>query len=141
MERCSKTSFWSKSDGVLIQNNQFHIFQHMSYVPKPQFWSRIGSPWLGLGSNLARMNPTASRNLFKPFPALREPIFGPNNKKTNINNSLTTIGSCRDLHYIVGSFVCTFSFVENRCWRHIANTKRLSRVVVFFVCFRCCFAG
>ncbi len=58
-----------------------YIFQHMSYIPKPQFWSRIGSPWLGLGSNLARMNPTASRNLFKRLPALREPVFGPKSKK------------------------------------------------------------
>ena len=49
----------------------------MSNVPKPYFWSRIGSPWLRLGSNLARMNPTASRNLLKPLPALREPISGP----------------------------------------------------------------
>ena len=49
----------------------------MSYIPKPYFWSRIGSPWLGLGSNSARMDPTAYRNLFKPLPALREPIFGP----------------------------------------------------------------
>ena len=55
----------------------------MSYVPKPYFWSRIGSPWLGLGSNLARMNPTASRNLFKPLPALREPISGPKYRKQN----------------------------------------------------------
>ena len=54
-----------------------YIFQHMSYVPKPYFWSRIGSPWLGLGSNSARMDPAAYRNLFKPLPALREPIFGP----------------------------------------------------------------
>ena len=29
-----------------------YIFQHMSYVPKPQFWSRIGSPWLGLGRDI-----------------------------------------------------------------------------------------
>ena len=56
----------------------------MSYVPKPQFWPRIGSPWLGLSSNSARMNPTASRNLFKPLPALREPIFGPTSQNTSI---------------------------------------------------------
>ena len=53
----------------------------MSYVPKPYFWSRIGSPWLRLGSNLARMNPTASRNLLKPLPALREPISVPKFRK------------------------------------------------------------
>ncbi len=52
-----------------------------SYVPKPYFWSRIGSPWLGLGSNSARMDPMASRNSFKPLPALREPISGPKSKK------------------------------------------------------------
>ena len=61
-----------------------YIFQHMAYVPKPHFWSRIGSPWLGLGSNLARMNPTASRDLLKPLPALREPIFGPKSQKNSI---------------------------------------------------------
>ncbi len=55
--------------------------QHMSYVPKPQFGPRIGSPWLGVGSNSARMNRTASRNLSKPLPALREPVFGPKTKK------------------------------------------------------------
>ncbi len=54
-----------------------YISQHMAYVPKPYFWSRIGSPWLGLSSNSARMNPTASKNLFKPLPALREPSWGP----------------------------------------------------------------
>ena len=27
------------------------------------------------------MNPTASRNLFKPLPALREPVSGPKSKK------------------------------------------------------------
>ena len=81
MECCSKTNFWSKSYGVLLQSNTFHVFQHTSYVPKPQFWPRIGSPWLGLSSNSARMNPTASRNLFKPLPALREPISGPKYRK------------------------------------------------------------
>ena len=45
--------------------------------------SRIGSPWLRLGSNSARMNPTASRNLFKPLPALREPISGPKYRTKN----------------------------------------------------------
>ena len=53
----------------------------MPYVPKPQFWPRIGSPWLDLGPNSARMNPTASRNLFKPLPPLREPVSGPKYKK------------------------------------------------------------
>ncbi len=42
----------------------------MSNVPKPYFWSRIGSPWLGLSSNPDRMNPTASR---KPFNHLPDP--------------------------------------------------------------------
>ena len=44
----------------------------MSNVPKPYFWSRIGSPWLRSGPNSARMNPSAPRNLLKNFPALRE---------------------------------------------------------------------
>ncbi len=74
-----------------------YIFQHMSYVTKPSFWSRIGSPWLRLGSNLARMNPTASRNLLKPLPALREPISGPKFRK----NPLTPIGRCRELHIYI----------------------------------------
>ena len=65
-----------------------YIFQHMSYVPKPQFWSRIGSPWLGSGSNSARTNPTASRNLLKILPALRQPVFGPKSKKTSIYGKL-----------------------------------------------------
>ncbi len=49
-----------------------------------QFWPRIGCPWLGLSSNSARMNPTASKNLLKPLPALCEPIFGPKSKKASI---------------------------------------------------------
>ncbi len=53
----------------------------MSYVPKPQFAPRLGSPRLGLSSNSARMNPTASRNLLKPLPPLREPISGPKSGK------------------------------------------------------------
>ena len=46
-------------------------------VQNPQKLSRMGSPWLRLSSNSARMNPTASKNLFKPLPALREPTWGP----------------------------------------------------------------
>ncbi len=69
----------------------------MSYVPKPQFWSRIGSPWLGLGSNLARMNPTASRDLLKPLPALREPIFGPKSQKTKYMAKLPAARLRRDI--------------------------------------------
>ena len=63
----------------------------MSYVPKPQFLPRIGSPWLGLSSNSARMNPMASRHLFKPLPALLEPAFGPKSQKKlkNSQNILT----------------------------------------------------
>ena len=53
----------------------------MSNVPKPYFWSRIGSPWLRLGPNSARTNPTASRNLLKNLPALREPVSGPKYQK------------------------------------------------------------
>ena len=53
----------------------------MSYVPKPQFWLRIGSPWLGLGPNSARMDPTTSRNLLKPLPPLREPVSDPKYQK------------------------------------------------------------
>ncbi len=53
----------------------------MSNVPKPKFWSRIGSPWLRSGSNSARTNPTASRNLLKPLPPLREPVSGPKYQK------------------------------------------------------------
>ncbi len=44
----------------------------------------MGSPWLSLSSNSARMNPTASRNLFKPLPALREPIFS-TKSQTHLN--------------------------------------------------------
>ncbi len=62
----------------------------MSYVPKPQFWSRIESPWLGLGSNSARMNPTASRNLLKNLPALREPVSGPKSQQKKRPNSPLT---------------------------------------------------
>ena len=39
--------------------------------------SRIGSPWLRLGWNSARTNPTASRDLFKPLPALLGFILTP----------------------------------------------------------------
>ncbi len=46
----------------------------------------MGSPWLRLSSNSARLNPTASRNLLKPLPALREPISGPKFQK-NLNIS------------------------------------------------------
>ncbi len=49
----------------------------MSYVPKPQFWPRIRSPWLGLGSNLARMNPMASRNRFNPSRPSSSPFSAP----------------------------------------------------------------
>ena len=55
-----------------------------SRVQNPQKLSRMGSPWLRLSSNSARMNPTASRNLFKPLPALREPIFGPKSQNISI---------------------------------------------------------
>ena len=54
----------------------------MSYVPKAYFGSRIGSPWLGLGPNSARMNPVPPRNLLKPLPPLREPASGPKYKKS-----------------------------------------------------------
>ena len=72
----------------------------MSYVPKPQFWSRIGSPWLGLSSNLARMNPTASRNLFKPLPALREPISGPKYSKKNQGSAAWA----KPLNYMISKY-------------------------------------
>ena len=68
-----------------------YIFQHMSYVPKPQFWSRIGSPWLGLGPNSARTNPTTPRNLLKPLPPLREPVSGPKYKKQKYKNNYRSI--------------------------------------------------
>ena len=43
----------------------------------------MGSPWLRLSSNSVRMTPMASRDLFKPLLALREPIFGPKSQKTS----------------------------------------------------------
>ncbi len=45
------------------------------------FGPRIGSPWLRLSSNSARMNPTASRNILTPLPALHEPVSGPKSKQ------------------------------------------------------------
>ncbi len=55
-----------------------------SRVQNPLKISRMGSPWLRLSSNSARMNPTASKNLFKPLPALREPIFS-TKSQTHLN--------------------------------------------------------
>ncbi len=52
------------------------------------------------------MNPTASRDLFKPLPALREPVSGPKSKKKQkigpqqLHPPLTPIGSGRDLHTV-----------------------------------------
>ena len=49
-----------------------------------------------MGSNLARMNPTASRNLLKPLPALREPTSGrkfPKNDKNRKSEEKTRIYS------------------------------------------------
>ena len=57
-----------------------------SRVPNPYKMSRMGSPRLRLSSNLARMNPTASRKLLKPLSALREPTSGPpKSKNQNIS--------------------------------------------------------
>ena len=58
-----------------------YIFQHVPYVPKLKFWSRIGSPWFRLRPNSARTNPTASRNLVNPL-LLREPVSSPKYHKS-----------------------------------------------------------
>ncbi len=44
------------------------------------------------------MNPTASRNLFKPLPALREPVSGPKFKKKKLKTRLS--GSLGDLLFV-----------------------------------------